>query len=149
MISLSTILIVEQLRRRFSKGAVLFFLLVATVAFNGCVHCTDAGWREYKLFCGMSFEGGEVTEADWQRFCDEHVTAAFPDGYTSFDATGYWKGSANTTARENSRLLLIVAPADAKEKVLSIAKQYRERFHQEAVLVMTSQGEAIFVEDGQ
>ncbi len=97
----------------------------------------------------MSYKDGEVTEADWRRFCDEHVTTAFPDGYTSMEAIGYWKSGASTTERENSRILLIVAPADAKEKVLSIAKKYREIFNQEAVLVVTSAGEAIFVGDGQ
>ena len=130
---------------------LLICVLVLSLAFSGCVHCTDtdAGWREYKLFCGMSFKDGEVTEADWRRFCDEHVTAAFPDGYTCFEATGYWKGNAATTERENSRVLLIVAPADAKDKVLTIARRYREQFQQEAVLVVTSAGDAIFVEGNQ
>ncbi len=149
MILLDNILVIKQLRRRFSTGAILSFLLFAALAFNGCVHCTDTGWREYKVFCGMSSNGGEVTEADWRSFCDAHVTTAFPDGYTSFEATGYWKGGEATTERENSRVLLIVAPAEAKSKILTIAKQYREQFQQEAVLVMTSKGEAIFVEDGQ
>ncbi len=135
--------------RKISTGVVLSILLFATFAFNGCVHCKDTGWWEYKVFCGMSSKGGEVTEADWRSFCNAHVTTAFPDGYTSFEATGYWKGHAATTERENSRVLIIVAPAEAKSKVLTIAKQYREQFHQEAVLVMTSKGEAIFVEDGE
>ena len=59
------------------------------------------------------------------------------------------KGSAATTERENSRVLLIVAPADAKDKVLTIARRYREQFQQEAVLVVTSAGDAIFVEGNQ
>ena len=115
------------------------------LAFTGCVHSINDGWREYKIFCGMSSKDGEVTEVDWRRFCDEHVTTAFPDGYTSMEAIGYWKGIATTTERENSRVLLIIAPGDAKDKVLSIAKKYRELFNQEAVLVVTSAGEAIFV----
>ena len=135
--------------RKISTGVVLSILLFATFAFNGCVHCTDTGWREYKMFFGMSYNGGEVTEADWRNFCNAHVTTAFPDGYTSFEATGYWKSRDDTTERENSRVLIIVAPADAKNKVLTIAKQYCEQFQQEAVLVMTSKGEAIFVEDGE
>ncbi|MBO7090476.1 MAG: DUF3574 domain-containing protein, partial [Victivallales bacterium] len=106
-------------------------------------------WREYKIFCGMSSKNGEITEADWQRFCDEHVTTAFPDGYTSMEAIGHWKGNSSMTERENSRVLLIVAPADAKDKVMTIAKKYCEMFEQEAVLVLTSTGEAIFVGDGQ
>ncbi|MBO7534010.1 MAG: DUF3574 domain-containing protein, partial [Victivallales bacterium] len=98
---------------RFTKLS-LFFLLAVFLTFTGCVHCTDAGWREYKIFCGMSSKNGEITEADWRRFCDEHVTTACPDGYTSMEAIGHWKGSGNMTERENSRVLLIVAPADAK-----------------------------------
>ena len=133
---------------RFTKLS-LFFLLAVFLTFTGCVHCTDAGWREYKIFCGMSSKNCEITEADWRRFCDEHVTTAFPDGYTSMEAIGHWKGSGSMTERENSRVLLIVAHADAKDKVMTIAKKYREMFEQEAVLVLTSTGEAIFVGDGQ
>lgn len=137
----------KQLRSGFLKSLMFPCLLTVWLAFSGCVHRNALAWNEFKVFCGMSFQGGEVTEADWQRFCDEHVTTAFPDGYTSFEATGYWKGTATVTARENSRVLLIVAPADAKDKVLSIAREYREQFHQEAVLVMTFAGEAIFMEE--
>ena len=137
----------EQLRSGFLKSLMLPCLLTVWLAFSGCVHRNALAWNEFKVFCGMSFQGGEVTEEEWQKFCDEQVTPAFPDGYTSFEATGYWKGIATATARENSRVLLIVAPAEAKDKVLSIAREYREQFHQEAVLVMTSAGEAIFVEE--
>ena len=133
--------------RGFVVGLFWICVLAVCLSLSGCVHCRDAGWREYKVFCGMSFKGGEVTEADWRRFCNEHVTTVFPDGYTSFEATGYWKGNGDTTARENSRVLLIIAPADAKDKVLTIAKLYREKFQQEAVLVVTSAGDAIFVEE--
>ena len=127
---------------------MLSLLLLIPLTYSGCVRCREAGWREYKVFCGMSFQGGEVTGEEWQRFCDECVTVAFPDGYTALEATGYWKGSGATTARENSRVLLIVASAEAQDKVISIARAYRERFHQEAVLVVTSGGEAVFVGDG-
>ena len=122
-------------------------LLAAALALSGCAHSAAPTWREYKVFCGMSFKDGEVSEDDWRRFCDEHVTTAFPDGYTSFEATGHWKGAADATARENSRVLLIVAPSEAKEKVMDIARRYREQFQQEAVLVFTSGGDAVFVEE--
>ncbi len=134
--------------RGLVAGLFLPCILAICLALSSCVHCTNSGWCEYKVLCGMSFKDGEITEADWRRFCDEHVTTVFPDGYTSFEAIGYWKGSTTTTARENSRVLFIVAPADAKDKVLAIARQYREQFQQEAVLVITSPGDAIFVEKG-
>ena len=81
-------------RHLISKGALLAGLLVVLLVVTGCLQCGDGGWGEYKVFCGMSFKGGEVTEVDWRRFCDEHVTPLFPDGYTSIEATGYWKGSS-------------------------------------------------------
>jgi len=130
------------------KLSSLLSCLLVCLALSGCAHRRNDGWREYKVFCGMSFKDGEVTEAEWQQFCDEHVTAAFPDGYTSFEATGYWKGKDANTLQENSRILLIVAPADAKDKVVALARKYRELFQQEAVLVVNSAGEALFVEDG-
>ena len=129
------------------KSLLLPCLFVLCLAFCSCVHRGYDDWREYKIFCGMSFKGGEVTETEWQSFCDEHVTTAFPDGYTSVEATGYWKSTSTATARESSRVLIIVAPSDAKDKVMSIARQYRKQFLQEAVLVVTSYGDAIFVED--
>ena len=138
----------NRVRAWLAAALSLPCLLAAALALSGCAHSAAPAWREYKVFCGMSFKDGEVTEADWRRFCDEHVTTVFPDGYTSFEANGYWKGSAATTERENSRVLIIVAPADAKDKVLSIAKQYREQFQQEAVLVVTK-GEATFVDEGK
>ena len=131
------------------RGIALAVLLAISLAFIGCAHVQPTAWREYKVFCGMSGQNGDVTEADWRRFCDEHVTTAFPDGYTSVEAIGYCKGSATATTRENSRVLLIVAPSEAQGKVLALARKYREMFHQEAVLVVTSQGDAIFVEGGK
>ena len=139
----------KRTRKCFFAGILLAFMLGICIAFSSCAHCSETAWREYKVFCGMSFKGGEVTEDAWRRFCDEHVTSAFPDGYTSFEAIGYWKGSSAVTLRENSRVLLIVAPADAGDKVMSIARKYRELFQQEAVLVLSSAGDAIFVEKEQ
>ena len=138
----------NRLSNSLATTLLLPFMLCAFLV-SSCVHSPSMAWCEYKVFCGMSSKDGEVSEADWRHFCDEHVTAAFPDGYTSFEAIGYWKGSAIATARENSRVLLIVAPAEAQGKVLTLARKYREMFHQEAVLVVTSPGDAIFVDGGQ
>ena len=141
--------IFNKTSKLLTDSMLLSVALCVCLALFGCIHSPSSNWREYKVFCGMSGQNGEVTEVDWRRFCDEHVTTAFPDGYTSFEAIGYWKGNADATARENSRVLLIVAPVEAKDKVLTLAKKYREMFHQETVLVVTSPGDAIFVEDGQ
>ena len=122
-------------------------LSAACLLLAGCVHPAAGDWLEYRIFCGMSHENGTFSEAEWDRFCDEYVTAEFPDGYTTLNATGYWKTEdASAAMREDSRVIVILAPSDAKEKVRRIARQYRRRFHQESVLVTASPADAEFVE---
>ena len=121
------------------------WLLCACLLLAGCCQPACGDWREYKIFCGMSRDGGTVSEAEWQRFCDEYVSAEFPDGYTALEATGYWKSEdAPATMREDSRILVILAPSGAGEKVRRIAQQYRRLFQQESVLVTTSPSDAVF-----
>ena len=123
------------------------WILCACLLPAGCRHPACGDWREYKIFCGMSRDGGTVSEAEWQRFCDEYVSAEFPDGYTALEATGCWKsGDAPSTMREDSRILVILAPSDAGEKVRRIARQYLRFFQQKSVLVSTSPAEAEFVD---
>ena len=130
--------------KRLLPLACFLFICLLTA---GCVHPADGDWREYRIFCGMSYDCGTVSEAEFQQFCEEYVTAEFPDGYTSLAATGYWKSDdAPATIREDTRILVILAPSDAKEKVRRVARQYRRLFHQEAVLITTSPADAEFVE---
>ena len=122
-------------------------LLCACLLPAGCFSPSNGEWREYKIFCGMSYGNGTVSEAEWRRFCDEYVSAKFPDGYTALEATGYWKpDDAPAAEREDARIIVILAPDDTKEKVRQIARQYRRLFHQESVLVTTSPADAEFVE---
>ena len=116
-------------------------LLLCTLLLSGCAAGSASAWREYKVFCGMSSQNGEVSEDAWRRFCDKHVSAAFPDGYTVLDAMGYWRSGPNTTAKERAKVILIIAPADAREKVLSVARQYQKEFDQNAVLISSSKAE--------
>ena len=115
--------------------------LLCIVLFSGCAAGKVSAWREYKVYCGMSLKNGEVSEAAWQRFCDKHVSAAFPDGYTVLDATGYWRSGTDAAAKERAKVILIIAPAAAREKVLSVAKQYQKEFDQSAVLISSSEAE--------
>ena len=116
-------------------------LLLWGLLFSGCAAGKTSAWREYKVYCGRSLKHGEVSDAAWERFCDKHVSAAFPDGYTVLDATGYWRSGPNSTEKERSKVILIVAPADAREKVLSVARKYQKEFDQEAVLISSSEAE--------
>ena len=116
-------------------------LLLCGALFSGCAAGNASSWREYKVYCGMSSKHGEISEEAWKQFCDKHVSAAFPDGYTVLDATGYWRSGPDTTVMERSKVILIIAPADAKEKVLSIAGQYQKEFDQGSGLISSSNAE--------
>ena len=120
-------------------------LIAVCLLFSACAANRTAAWREYKVYCGMSSRNGEVSEDAWQHFCDRHVSAAFPDGYTVIDAAGYWRSGSNVSEKERSKIILIVAPADAREKVRSVARQYQKQFHQEAVLISSSDADTDFV----
>ena len=120
-------------------------LLLCWAVFSGCAVGKVSAWREYKVYCGMSSKHGDVSEEAWKRFCDKHVSSVFPDGYTVLDATGYWRSGPDVTAKERSKIILIVAPADAREKVESVARRYRKEFDQEAVLISSSEAETDFI----
>ena len=123
------------------RGLTAFCFLLCWVLLSGCAMGNVSAWREYKVYCGMSSKNGEVSEEAWKRFCDKHVSAAFPDGYTVLDAAGYWRSGPDTTAKERAKVILVIAPADARDKVLSVARQYQKEFDQGAVLISSSETE--------
>lgn len=135
---------VRQMNKMIRFSAV-FGLLLCSMLFSGCTAGNDSAWREYKVYCGMSSKNGEVSEEAWNRFCDMHVSAAFPDGYTVLDAAGYWRPAPGTAAKERAKVILIVAPAADREKVLSVARQFRKEFDQETVLISGSEAEMTVV----
>jgi len=126
---------------------LLSVLFAACLLLTGCCCTSHEDWREYRIFCGMSRSDGAVSDAEWERFCDQYVTAEFPDGYTTMRATGYWKSEeTSVTMREDSRIIVVLAPSDADAKVRRIAHQYRRLFHQEAVLIVASPADVEFVD---
>lgn len=88
-----------------------------------------------RLFCGRSIPGGgEVTDADVDQFLDEVVTPRFPEGFTSWTATGNWRGD-----EEQTLVLEFLHPygRDFDRRVREIADEYRKRFGQQAVMRVT------------
>ncbi len=124
------------------------FLFAVCLLITGCLHPAYEEWREYRIFCGMSRSDGIVSEAEWEQFCEDYVTAEFPVGYTTLKATGYWKSdNSAATLREDSRVIVILASSsDAKEKVRRIARRYGQLFQQDAVLIATSPADVEFVD---
>ena len=81
--------------------------------------------------------GGTVDEGALARFIDGAVAEAFPDGLTRYEATGQWRGANGHPVHERTVVIEVVHHRGdaAAAAVTTLAKDYRERFHQEAVLV--------------
>lgn len=94
------------------------------------------------LYFGRSIAGGgEVSDADWQRFVADEVSPRFPNGFTVEDGLGEWLG-ANGPVREKSKHLILVLggfPGEA-EKLKAIRAAYETRFRQEAVGLVQTPG---------
>lgn len=134
-----------RLRRR---ACAAFLALALAPALGGCA----MEWtREHRLYCRMDEKlairdtlyfgrsipgGGTVGEADWNRFENEVIGRAFPQGFTVLDAHGSWRGADGAIVSEPSRVVVIVHADDAASDaaVRDIAERYRAMFRQEAVL---------------
>jgi hypothetical protein len=123
------------------RSIIAFALLLSACA--SMPHRVGVQGVSDRLFCGRSIPGGgEVTDADVDRFLDEVVTPRFP-GFTSWTATGSWHG-----AEEKTLVLEFIHPygREFDEKVREIAEEYRRRFRQEAVMRVSEPAFMEFIE---
>jgi hypothetical protein len=107
----------------------------ATVQLSGVQNVVDD-----KLVFGRSIPtGGTVSDSAWDAFMREVVTPGFPAGLTVWRAQGQWLDPRGTTAREAVVIVEVVHPlGDPADSVFArVANEYRQRFHQDAVLRIT------------
>jgi hypothetical protein len=113
----------------------------------GCAH--TGGWVSDRLYCGRSVPGGgAVSDVEWALFMSEVVTPRFPDGLTVWRAEGQWR-EGETIVHEPSMVLEILHHGEpsAIASIEAIAREYRKRFHQSAVLRVTVPARAAFITD--
>lgn len=97
--------------------------------------------RTAQLFFGQNVGGKPgVSDADFRKFVDEELTPRFPQGLTVLDGGGQWKGPDQKMIREASKVVVLVLPrhglADGM-KLNAAREAYKQRFHQDAVLLVT------------
>lgn len=94
-----------------------------------------------ELFFGLAKPGGEVTEAEFQGFVDHVVTPLFPAGLTLLAGAGQFQDESGTTAREGSKLLILLYPFDSESngKIQQIRDTYKNNFQQQSVLRVDEQ----------
>ena len=110
-------------------------MLVALLGLAGCATAPSA--VSDRLFFGRVIPGGgEVTEAQWNTFVTEVIVPRFPEGFTVWRGSGHWKGDNAVPVPEQACVLEVVHPQDpaADAKLEEIARAYRQRFNQDAVM---------------
>jgi hypothetical protein len=92
--------------------------------------------RETLYFGRNRLAGGTVSDDEWKRFLAEVVTPRFPQGLTVLDATGQWQGANGAVEQERSEVVTVFHPDTdaARRSVQEVAREYKRRFRQEAVL---------------
>ena len=93
------------------------------------------------IYFGAETPNGAVSDDDWAAFLRDVVTPRFPDGLTTWRAFGQWRSADGTLTREDSHVLNLVHPGDAKTEaaIRALIGEYKVRYRQEAVLRVRSQ----------
>jgi hypothetical protein len=88
------------------------------------------------IYFGAATPDGVVSAESWNVFLRDIVTPRFPQGLTSWEASGQWRSADGSLTREDSHVLNLVHPADSASEgaIRAIVNEYKQRFRQEAVL---------------
>lgn len=81
-----------------------------------------------------------VTEAEWDTFLTQVLTAHFPEGLTILTGTGQWRSGSGEVVREGSHVLSLVHPGNgaSEASIKAVIRSYKSRFEQESVLRVRS-----------
>lgn len=113
------------------------FLLSACASAPSCPPGLTAG-TAIDLYFGRGVPGGrEVTDLQWQHFVEQVLIREFPDGSTTFDASGTWFSTRQSrTISERSAMVSVIVPdaRHAAPKVERVIAEYKQRFAQDSVL---------------
>ena len=141
--------------RRAGKGRLVvqrrayrsFFnaLLCAVVSGCGTMNGLSCGSGEQRavqemVYFGTDTPSGSVTPEDWTRFLTETVTPRFPEGLSFWQASGQWRAASGVMVNEPTYILSLIHPDNAttNKAMQDILSSYKTRFHQEAVLRVSS-----------
>ena len=91
--------------------------------------------RTELIFGSERANAAPVSDAEWRAFVDNEIATRFPDGFTTFEASGGWR-SAHGVVRESSHVLLVWSDGAAPTlaKIEELRALYRKQFAQELVL---------------
>ena len=120
------------------KRVLLAMLLLSGPAWAG--PCDALGGHEM-IRAELLFGRTHVSNAAWADYLRQSVTPRFPDGLTVLDGRGQWRNPAGgEISREASSVLIILAPSadDLKTRLEAVRQDYKTRFRQQSVGLVTS-----------
>lgn len=122
----------------------VLLLTAATASCNSmrpasCPAGQDAAVQDL-LYFGTETPSGHVSAQEWADFLAAAVTPRFPDGLTTWQASGQWRSASGTLVQEPSYVVSLVHPPNAASDaaVAEVVDAYKRRFQQEAVLRVRS-----------
>jgi len=116
---------------------------VAVLALGGCTAMRTQACQPGEEIAiadtpnfGTNRPGGVVSDDEWQAFLASDVTPRFPQGISSWRASGQWRSATGALEHEPSWVLLLVHPerAETDRAVREVMDLYRKRVEQDAVL---------------
>ncbi|QPD05934.1 MAG: hypothetical protein Nkreftii_003708 [Candidatus Nitrospira kreftii] len=126
---------------RNALGACILVSLVGCETMTG-LPCGDGGQRAVQelLYFGTEMPSGHVGPQDWAQFLNEIVTPRFPNGFSTWQASGQWRSASGDVIREPSYVLSLLhsEDVDQEQAIRELVTSYKTRFHQEAVLRVRS-----------
>ncbi|NOU10125.1 MAG: DUF3574 domain-containing protein [Nitrospira sp.] len=136
-----TAITMQNRYRTLVKALLLLVSLVGCGAMNAS-QCGGDGRTAMQelLYFGTETPSGHVTAEEWTRFLSETVTPRFPEGLSTWQASGQWRSASGQIIRESSYVLNLVHRDDPvpNKAVQDIIASYKIRFQQEAVLRVKS-----------
>ena len=100
-----------------------------------------------ELYFGQSRnDSGEVAAEEWRAFSDTVITAYFPNGSTTIEASGRWMEQSGRIISERSKLVVLIneMSPDVSAQIDSVREKYKRYHHQDAVLRVDQKVEISF-----
>lgn len=98
-----------------------------------------------QLYFGRTMPNGQpIDDTTWRDFLARNITPRFPDGLTVLDGYGQWRRATGGITREPSTVVVIATGTGAMARLDAIRTEYRARFAQESVGLVTTASCSMF-----
>lgn len=131
---------------RLLKRKLLVLFMLSISASCGFPHTLTCLPGEHpvvteSLYFGTAKAEGIVREDEWASFIDTTVLPAFPDGLTSWAASGRWTTATGRLEHETSYVLQVTHDGGREKDtaIQHIIRAYKNDFQQEGVMRIRSQ----------